>query len=38
LQNLESSPASVEKFARENFLMKRDDEDLFVVEELPAKK
>lgn len=37
LSNLESSPASVEKFARENFLMKRDNEDLFVVE-TPANK
>ena len=32
LQHLQSSPASVEKFARENFLMKRDNEDIFVVE------
>ena len=37
LNNLQSSPASVEKFARENFLMKRDNEDIFVVE-TPANK
>lgn len=38
LQNLESSTASVEKFARENFLMKRDDEDIFVVDTGANKK
>lgn len=37
LNNLQSSPASVEKFARERFLMKRDNEDVFVVE-TPAQK
>jgi cell division protein FtsB len=26
-----SSPANLEKFARENYLMKRDDEDIFVI-------
>ncbi len=29
-QELISSPDKLEKFARENYLMKRDDEDLFV--------
>jgi cell division protein DivIC len=38
LKNLQSSPASVEKFARENFLMKRDNEDIFVVETPSNKK
>ena len=38
LNNLQSSPASVEKFARENFLMKRDNEDIFVVEAPSNKK
>src|SRR3954452_4121615 len=38
LDNLESSPASVEKYARENFLMKRDNEDIFVVEAPSNKK
>ena len=32
LSNLESNPAAVEKFVRENYLMKRDNEDIFVVE------
>jgi len=38
LKNLQSSPASVEKYARENFLMKRDNEDIFVVEAPSNKK
>ncbi len=38
LKNLQSSPASVEKYARENFLMKRDNEDIFVVETPSNKK
>jgi cell division protein DivIC len=38
LNNLQSSPASVEKFAREHFLMKRDNEDIFIVETPAAKK
>lgn len=32
LTNLESNPAAVEKFVREQYLMKRDNEDVFVVE------
>ena len=32
LTNLQSSPAAIEKFARENFIMKRDNEDVFIVE------
>lgn len=32
LKNLQSSPAAIEKFARENFMMKRDNEDIFIVE------
>ena len=31
LNELMSSPANLEKFARENYLMKRDNEDLFVL-------
>jgi cell division protein DivIC len=38
LSHLQSSSASVEKFARENFLMKRDNEDIFVVDTLAGKK
>ncbi len=30
---LDNDPASLEKFAREKFFMKRDNEDVFVVEE-----
>lgn len=37
LNSLQSSPASVEKFAREQFLMKRDNEDIFIVES-PANR
>ena len=33
LTNLQSSPAAVEKFAREYFMMKRDNEDVFVVDQ-----
>ena len=38
LTNLQSSPAAVEKFARENFLMKRDNEDIFILDQPAAKK
>ncbi|RYY55701.1 MAG: septum formation initiator family protein [Chitinophagaceae bacterium] len=37
LQQLKSNPATLEKFAREKYLMKKDDEDLFIVPENPAK-
>jgi len=32
LMELESNPANLEKFAREHFLMKKDNEDVFIVE------
>ena len=32
LSELQSTPASIEKFARENYLMKRDNEDVFIVQ------
>ena len=32
LEELESNPANLEKFARERYLMKKDNEDIFVVE------
>ncbi len=41
LNDLESNPAAVEKFVRENYLMKRDNEDVFIVEPpqpVPDKK
>lgn len=33
-----SSPEKLEKFAREKYLMKKDEEDLFVIVEKPGKK
>lgn len=35
---LESNPATVEKVAREKHLMKRDDEELFLISEKPDPK
>ena len=32
LDELESNPANLEKFAREHFLMKKDNEDIFIIE------
>ncbi len=32
LQELESDKGQIEKFARENYLMKKDDEDVFVID------
>lgn len=32
LEELRSNPAAIEKFAREQYMMKRDNEDLFVIE------
>ena len=32
LNDLQNNPTALEKYARENFLMKKDNEDLFVVE------
>jgi len=39
LEQLKSNPAVLEKYAREKYLMKRDNEDLFVIrdENTPAK-
>ncbi|HMG66934.1 MAG TPA: septum formation initiator family protein [Chitinophagaceae bacterium] len=31
LENLKNSPATLEKYAREKYYMKRDNEDLFLV-------
>ena len=33
LEELESNPANLEKFAREHYLMKKDNEDIFVITE-----
>ena len=32
LEELLSNPANLEKFAREQYLMKRDNEDIFIIE------
>ena len=34
LDQLKSNPATLEKYARERYLMKRDNEDLFVVSKI----
>jgi len=37
-EQLKSNPATVEKYARENYLMKRDNEDIFIIPEKPDVK
>ncbi|MGF7231353.1 FtsB family cell division protein [Arachidicoccus sp.] len=37
LNNLESNPVSLEKYARENLFMKRDNEDVFIVDSTKSK-
>ena len=37
-EQLRSNPATIEKYARENYLMKRDSEDLFIIQEKPDVK
>src|SRR3982751_4402999 len=37
LEQLRTDPGTVEKYAREKYLMKRDNEDLFLVSEKPVK-
>jgi cell division protein FtsB len=37
LEELKSNPAAIEKYAREKYLMKRDNEDLFIVQK-PEKE
>jgi cell division protein FtsB len=37
LEQLKSNPGVLEKYARENYLMKRDNEDLYLIPENPAK-
>jgi cell division protein FtsB len=38
LDNLQNSPAALEKFAREKYLMKKDGEDIFIIEDTTAIK
>ena len=37
-EQLKANPATIEKYARENYLMKRDNEDIFIVPEKPDVK
>ena len=37
LEQLKNNPATLEKYAREKYLMKRDNEDLFVIPEKSGK-
>ena len=32
LEELQTNPANLEKFAREQYLMKKDNEDIFIIE------
>lgn len=38
LSDLQSNPAAIEKFARERFLMKKDGEDIFILDDSAAAK
>ena len=38
LEQLKSDPGTLEKYAREKYLMKRDNEDLFIVSEKSEKE
>ena len=38
LQGLSSDPGVIEKLAREKYLMKRDNEEIFIIPEKPATK
>lgn len=33
LEDLQNNPAAIEKFARERYLMKRDGEDIYIIED-----
>ena len=38
LEELKSNPGTLEKYAREKYLMKRDNEDLYLIPENPVKE
>jgi len=38
LEELKSNPGTLEKYAREKYLMKRDNEDLYIIPETPLKE
>ena len=37
LQDLKNNPTAIEKLAREKYLMKRDNEDIFIIQTPPNK-
>jgi cell division protein DivIC len=37
-ERLKNNPATIEKYSRENYLMKRDNEDIFIIPEKPDVK
>ena len=37
LQELKSNPAAIEKYAREKYLMKRDNEDIYLIKTVENK-
>lgn len=38
LDLLKTNPQTIEKYARENYLMKKDNEELFIIKPLPESK
>ena len=38
IEQLRTNPATIEKYARENYLMKRENEDIFLIPEKPDVK
>ncbi len=38
LEDLQNNPAALEKFAREHYLMKKDGEDIYIIEDSSAAK
>jgi cell division protein FtsB len=38
LNDLQHNPAAIEKYARERYLMKKDGEDIFIIEDSTARK
>ena len=38
LKNLQNNPSTLEKYAREKYFMKRDNEDVFIIETAPRPK
>jgi len=38
LEDLQNNPAALEKFAREHYLMKKDGEDIYIIEDSSALK